>query len=167
MTIVVVGGLPGSGKSTWLRPFAQDVLSTDDIRAELTGDAADQTANARVFAILRARLAERLAGGSPVTYIDATNLTRRDRKPYIQAARKAHARVEAVWFDTSVAVCLARNRGRARQVPPHVIEAMAAKSVAPSEQEGFDSVQSFATPIANISGIVSKLTTAIPGSSKS
>lgn len=163
----MVGGLPGSGKSTWLRPFAPDVLSTDDIRAELTGDAADQSANARVFAILRARLAERLTGGAPVTYIDATNLTRRERRPYLQAGRKAQARVEAIWFDTPVAVCQARNRGRARQVPPHVIEAMAAKSIAPSEQEGFDSVQSFAMPAANISGIVNKLTTAIPGSSKS
>ena len=163
----MVGGLPGSGKSTWLRPFAADVLSTDDIRAELTGDATDQSANARVFAILRERLAGRLAGGAPVTYIDATNLTRRARKPFIQAARKAQARVEAIWFDTPVAVCQARNLGRARQVPPHVIEAMAAKSVAPSEQEGFDSVQSFAMPTANISGVVSKLTTAIPGSSKS
>ena len=95
------------------------------------------------------------------------NLTRRARKPFIQAARKAQARVEAIWFDTPVAVCQARNLGRARQVPPHVIEAMAAKSTVPSEQEGFDSVQSFAMPTANISGVVSKLTTAIPGSSKS
>ena len=163
----MAGGLPGSGKSAWLRQFAPDVLSSDDIRAELTGDAGDQSANARVFAILRERLTERLAGGSQVTWIDATNLTRRERRPYILAARNAHAGVEAIWFDTPRKVCQARNMARGRQVPAHVIDAMAARSTPPSEAEGFDSVQILAMPAANVTGAVNKLTTAMPDSAKS
>ena len=56
------------------------MLSSDAIRAELTCDAADQSANARVFALLRQRLNKRLERAEAVTYINATSLTRRERK---------------------------------------------------------------------------------------
>ena len=167
MKLVIAVGLAGSGKSTWLAQFGEDVLSSDAIRAELTGDAGNQDANAAVFAELRRRLEARLGCGEPVTYIDATNLSRRDRKPFLGAARREGARVEAVWFDTPAAVCQARNEGRARKVPAHVIDLMAARMVPPSKTEGFDAVQRMAMPEANVSGSVNRLTTAMPGSSKS
>jgi predicted kinase len=160
MRVVVAVGLPGSGKSTWLEPYGARVLSSDAVREELTGDARDQSANARVFAMLRARLDERLRSGEELTYIDATNLVRRDRKPFLRMARQAGACVEAVWFDTPLAVCLERNAARERQVPAHVIELMAARLVPPSLEEGFDAVQRIAAmPAAKVSGLVSKLTT--------
>src|SRR5260370_40411744 len=89
MKVVIAVGLPGSGKTTWLAQFGQDVLSSDAIRAELTGDAGDQSANARVFAVLRQRLEERLARGEALTYIDATNLGRGGRKPFLGVAQNA------------------------------------------------------------------------------
>ena len=159
MRVVVAAGLPGSGKSTWLARFGADVLSSDALREELTGDAGDQSSNAGVFASLRARLEERLRRGAAVTYVDATNLVRRDRRPFIRIARESGARVEALWFDTPAAVCQERNAARARRVPAHVIALMAARVVAPSVQEGFDAVQRIEMPAAKTSGLVSRLTT--------
>lgn len=50
MSKVIVGiGLPGSGKTTALKPFADKnsyiYICPDDIRAELTGNPADQSKN--------------------------------------------------------------------------------------------------------------------------
>ena len=49
--IVVLVGLPGSGKSTYLERLGVTPLSSDAIRQLLADDATDQTIHARVFAV--------------------------------------------------------------------------------------------------------------------
>lgn len=135
--IVLLVGLPGSGKSRWLARQGIVPLSSDAVRELLADDPTDQTIHARVFATLRYLLRQRLAIGRPVTYIDATHLTRSDRKPYVQIAEWYGCDLEAVFFDVPVEVCLERNRGRTRVVPPEAIRTLAAKLVAPTTEEGF------------------------------
>lgn len=113
------------------------MLSSDAVRALLSGDEDNQQIHARVFATLRYLLRQRLAIGTPVTAIDATNLTPRFRRDWIAIARKAGATVEAVYFDTPLDLCQQRNRTRHRVVPPGVIEAMATILTPPSKAEGF------------------------------
>src|SRR5437667_11904957 len=137
MRIVVLVGLPGSGKSTYLRRAEGGGLSSDTIRKLLADDETDQTIHVRVFQTLRYLLEQRLAIGRPVTYIDATNLTPEERRPYMEIARAWGCEIEAVFFDVPLEVCLARNAGRARVVPPEAMEKMAAKLVPPSLEEGF------------------------------
>lgn len=139
--IVVVAGLPGSGKSTYLANLGINPLSSDAIRKQLADDEKDQSIHGRVFATLRYLLQQRIELHRPVTYIDATNLTRRDRRPYIEMARAANVQIEAIYFDVPLAVCLERNASRARMVPPNSIELMAARLIPPSQAEGFDRVQ--------------------------
>jgi predicted kinase len=117
MRIVVLVGLPGSGKSTYLDQMGVSGLSSDTIRKLLADDEADQTIHVRVFQTLRYLLEQRLAIGRSVTYIDATNLTPEERRPYIEIARAHACRVEAVFFDVPLAVCLERNARRQRVVP--------------------------------------------------
>ncbi len=136
MRLVVAVGLPGSGKSTGLPATA---LSSDRIRLSLLGDETDQTQNGRVFAALRALVAESLQV-NPVTYIDATNLTRRERRQWILLAREYGAEVDALYFDVSLAFCRARNAARVRKVPERVLDLMAARFVPPTVQEGFSRV---------------------------
>ena len=134
--IVVLVGLPGSGKSTWAAKRGS-VLSSDAIRQWLSDDATDQTIHARVFQTLRYLLRQRLAIGRPVTYIDATNLTPKERRPYIEIARRSGVEIEAVFFDVPFAVCRRRNRKRARIVPDEALTRLAARLIPPTTAEGF------------------------------
>ncbi len=136
--IVLLVGLPGSGKSTYVKDLP--VLSSDAIRILLADDETDQTIHVRVFATLRYLLVQRLEIHRPVTYIDATHLTRAERKPYIEIARQYRAEIEALFFDVPHEVCLERNKTRTRQVPEGVLAKMSAKLRPPSLEEGFTKI---------------------------
>jgi predicted kinase len=138
--IVVLAGLPGSGKSTYLERQGITPLSSDLVRQLLADDPTDQTIHARVFQCLRYLLRQRLAIGRPTTYVDATHLTPAERRPYVKIAQRYGCSVEALYFDVPLDVCLARNRGRSRVVPEEAVRAMAAKLLPPSVEEGFSRV---------------------------
>ena len=138
--IVVLVGLPGSGKSTYLERLGVTALSSDAIRLLLADDVTDQTIHDRVFATLRYLIEQRLAVGRPVTYVDATHLTPAERLPYIKLAQAHGCRIEAIFLDVPLEICLARNRARTRVVPEAAMRLMAAKLEPPAIEEGFDRV---------------------------
>ena len=94
--IVVLIGLPGCGKSTWATRYGAVALSSDEIRRWLPDDPTNQSIHRRVFATLRYLLRHRLELGSPFTFIDSTNLTRKERRPYVKLAELYDCEVEAV-----------------------------------------------------------------------
>lgn len=137
MRIVILVGLPGSGKSSYLDRLGVTGLSSDAMRRLLADDETDQTVNARVFQAVRYLLRERLALGRPVTYIDATNLTPEERRPYVDIGKSFGCEVEALFFDVPLDVCLARNAQRPRVVPRDAMVKLAAKLEKPTLDEGF------------------------------
>jgi predicted kinase len=137
MRIVVLVGLPGSGKSTYLEQSGVIGLSSDRIRQLLADDESDQTIHDRVFETLRYLLRQRLALARPVTYIDATNLTPQERRPYIAIGAAFGCEVEALFFDAPLAVCRERNARRARVVPAEALAKMQERLVSPATAEGF------------------------------
>ena len=107
--IIVLVGLPGSGKSTYLDRRGITPISSDAIRQLLADDATDQTIHGRVFSTVRYLVRQRLAIGRPVTYVDATHLAPRERRPYIKIAQQTGSRAEALFFDVPLEICLERN----------------------------------------------------------
>jgi predicted kinase len=128
-----MAGLQGGGKSTWVR---EHLAATHAVVSK------DHWPNARRREARQRRVvAELLAEGRSVV-VDNTNPTPADRAPLVAAARAAGAGVRAVWLDTPVPVCAARNdarEGRAR-VPPAGLYGTAARFVPPTTAEGFDRV---------------------------
>jgi predicted kinase len=128
--------LPGSGKSTYVEKLGA-TLASDEIRRLLSDDPENQNIHQRVFAVLRDLLKQRIELGRPITYIDATNLTPYERRPYIELAKSYDCDVDAIFFDVAVDECQRRNRARHRVVPDDVIAQMSARLVPPTVDEGF------------------------------
>lgn len=142
--IVLPIGLPGSGKSTYFARHGITPLSTDLIRQLLFDDSADQRLPHVVFGVLRHLLRLRLAAGRRTSYVDATNLTRHDRRHFFKIAEEFGCVVDALYFDVPLEVCLERNRRRGasrttsnRRVPEVVIRRMAQRLEPPTMEEGF------------------------------
>ncbi|MDT0275319.1 ATP-binding protein [Blastococcus goldschmidtiae] len=86
-------------------------------------------------------VAELLAAGRSVV-VDNTNPSAAERAPLIAAAREAGVPVQAVWLDTPLDVCLARNarRPEGTRVPLVAVHAAVARFQPPTTAEGFDRV---------------------------
>lgn len=123
-TLVVLIGAAGSGKSTLAaRLFPpHEILSSDALRAAVSGNEADQRASAVAFRILHRTLERRLADGE-MTVVDATNTKAEHRRPLLERARAAGIPAVAVVLDLPPEIIHAQNTSRtARIVDPAVIE---------------------------------------------
>jgi predicted kinase len=122
-SLVLLIGAAGSGKTTLAaRLFAaDDVMSSDALRAAVAGDEADQGASRVAFQILHRTLDRRMARGQ-LTVIDATNAFAAHRWPLIRRASAASLPVVAIVFDLDPQVVHAQNTGRARIVDMGVVD---------------------------------------------
>jgi len=130
-------GLPGSGKSTYFARRGIHPLSSDTLRRWLLDDETDQSFQSGVFRALRYLLELRLRLGRPRHYVDATNLTPAERRPYFRLAARYGYEVRAIFFDVPVEVCRRRNRQRRRNVPEVAMTRMARRLRPPTLEEGF------------------------------
>jgi predicted kinase len=140
VTLVVLIGAAASGKSTFAaRHFAPDcVVSSDRLRAEMTGAPTDDV----VFAELHRRVRARLEGGR-LAVVDATNTDWMWRAQLVADARSYGRLAIAIVFNLPTDVCLARNTARAMTVPASVIRRQVAdvtRDVERLDLEGFAAV---------------------------
>ncbi len=124
--LILLIGAPGSGKSTVRAQYIArypdlKVISMDDRRKELTGDANDQSRNREVFAWQQREL-EKAMEARQNTIVDATNTSRKLRKMLWDSARRNGALCSAIYFDIPLATLHERNKGREKRVPDDVVE---------------------------------------------
>lgn len=123
LSLVVLVGVSGSGKSTFARKhfLGTEVISSDFCRGLVADDENDQAATKDAFDVLHYIAGKRLAAGR-LTVIDATNVQPEARKQLVALAREHDVLPVAIVLDPPERVCLERNAQRAdRQFGPQVI----------------------------------------------
>jgi predicted kinase len=135
--VVLAIGLPGSGKSSWFKRHSIIPLSSDLVRGLLFDDPTEQRFQDLVFSTLRAMLRARMLANRPFNYIDATNLSPKERHSWIKMAQDFGYEAHAVYFDVPTEICMERNHRRSRNVPEDVMQRMAQKLRPPKFEEGF------------------------------
>ena len=144
-TLYITVGLPGSGKSTYVKNFIKDkeieYLSSDSLRAVYGKSEEDQTVTPLVFGHIKRKVDEFLKDGKNVL-VDATSVNRKERSDYINTAKKYGAKVVAIVFKMDRQGLIDRNKKRGEQggrvVPDWVIDKMLNKFEEPSYDEGID-----------------------------
>lgn len=146
--LIVMSGVPGSGKSTRAKRMMQDdikngyeavIYSADDIREELFGDASVQDDGYKVFKILEERVEAALKEGKRV-YYDSTNRYSRGRKALVKKFKPFADKIICVRMNPPKEVAMDRNKSRSRVVPDDVMERYFDSISMPSKKEGFDMV---------------------------
>ncbi|QDT96487.1 polynucleotide kinase-phosphatase [Gimesia aquarii] len=123
LSLVVLIGPSGSGKSTFAQKhfLPTEVISSDTCRGLVSDDENNQSVTKDAFEVLNFIAAKRLALGK-LTIVDATNVQRDAREPWVQLARKYHCLPVAIVLNTPQKVCQERNRSRPdRAFGPHVV----------------------------------------------
>lgn len=126
-------GIPGSGKSTFLKKVAkknESVISRDEIRFALLKEGEEYFSHEKeVFKYFVNIITDHINSGLNV-YADATHLNYTSRKKLTDALLEAGcqpADVQAIYFDIPLNVCLERNekrKGTKAYVPRGVIRRM-------------------------------------------
>lgn len=143
--LILLIGLPGSGKTTYAEKYISEHhsniihLSSDKIRAELWGNEATQGDNNEVFSLMQSRAIETLNNGQSVVY-DATSITRKDRS-YIISQCPKFAKIETHIIWAPIETCIERDAARERTVGKEVIDRMLKRFQAPFYDEGIDEIK--------------------------
>jgi len=151
LSLVVLIGISGSGKSTFARAHFRptEVISSDFCRALIADDENDQSVTADAFEILHVIASKRLAAGR-LTVVDATNVQQDARKPLVALAKQHYVLPVAVVLDVPEKLCLERNAARTdRALAPHIVRRQREqlrRSVAGLRKEGFRYVYVLKTP---------------------
>ncbi|MDO9179348.1 MAG: RNA ligase [Agitococcus sp.] len=137
-TLVVLSGLPGSGKShlklTSVHLERVTWLSADELRDSISPAlpilvdgkerrSRNEETNEEVFAIIRLRIQAGLRMGRTVV-VDATTINDTARQSFIDIAEKLGAPHLVVILDSSVETCIKRANERLYHVPEHTIRNM-------------------------------------------
>jgi len=131
--VVLMCGLPASGKDHWLRGRPElPVISLDELRSEL--DILPEDDQAHVIAAAREQAREYLRAATSFAW-NATNLSVALRGQLLALFRSYRARTHVVYCETTAIEQHERNRARTVPVPAAVIDRMLSRWSVPTPSE--------------------------------
>jgi protein phosphatase len=161
LSLVVLIGVSGSGKSTFARRHFKptEVLSSDVCRGWVSDDDNNQAVTSDAFEVLHFLARKRLKVGR-LTVVDATNVQPESRKPLVDIAREFHCLPVAIVLDLPERLAHERNRARSdRTFGPHVIRKQSSElhqSLKRLAREGFRHVFVLRTPEQVESAVITR-----------
>lgn len=143
--LILMCGVPGSGKSTWIKNNKSETdlwISRDKIRFEKLKEGDDYFA---FEDIVFEQFIEEIAWGlemDKTVIADATHLNRKSRAKVLNEVAKFADEIEAIVMDVHLETALERNDNRTGRafVPRGVIRRMFFQMEAPARDEGFDKI---------------------------
>jgi protein phosphatase len=151
LSLVVLVGVTGSGKSTFARAHFKptEVISSDYCRGLVADDENDQSATKDAFELLHFIVGKRLTAGR-LTVVDATNVQPEARRELVALAREYDVLPVAIVLDLPEKLCAERNATRPdRDFGGHVIRrqrGLLRRSLNGLQREGFRAVHVLRTP---------------------
>jgi protein phosphatase len=149
-SLVVLCGPAGAGKSSWAaRHFPPTrIVSSDDCRARVSDDPADQSASVEAFELFHTTLRLRARLGR-TTVADSTALKPEARRELLGIARDHGLHATLVLFDLPAGTCIDQNARRERAVPEGAVREHAAampEACEAARAEGWDRVVHLRSP---------------------
>jgi predicted kinase len=153
LDIIVVCGLPGSGKSHFASASFAGTGRLRVNRKELRRLLFEMThfgqkwsekdfASSDEFLVghVERKIIEHFLQNHKKLLIDNTSMSQESRKGYITIAHQSGKSIGAIFLDTPVARCLERNRAREDAMPERVIANLQAEKQLPDTVEGYKEV---------------------------
>lgn len=133
--LMLMCGLPRSGKTTAAQRMVFPIVSPDAIRLALHGQRFAPEAEGFVWSIARVMARSLFLAGHQTVVIDATHVTRARRDEWRDALRGMVDEVQVCFIDTPAEECIRRARAAGDEEIVPVIERMAAALERPDDDE--------------------------------
>lgn len=137
--VVLMSGIPGAGKDTWVRKHCKDwlVINLDDIRKQEKVQPTDKSGNGRVIQLAKERARQHLRAGECFVW-NATNITRQMRDQLIQLFHTYKALIRIVYIEVDYKTLHRQNIGRIAALPSPAIEKLIDRLEPPVPEEAHE-----------------------------
>ena len=125
--LIVLSGIPGSGKSYFSNALKMDkerhvyVISSDQIRKDITGDQRNLTQDPLVWKIFYSMVKTYSDDKDGIVILDATNAKKEYRLDYIKPFKGLYDKVDLVCFQIDKDLVLKQNREREFPIPEEAL----------------------------------------------
>lgn len=138
-TVVLMSGLPGSGKDTFVKKHYADwpVISLDALREQMDVSHGDKTGSGHVIQAAKEKAKEHLRKKQSFVW-NATNITRQMREQLIDLFFTYRARVRIEYIEVPYKVLMQQNKSREAMVPAVAVDRMIDKMEIPTLTEAHE-----------------------------